>query len=69
MSENDTKARKAAIRQHFIAKHEARKAAMVAEWEDNIREQIEASPVETRMTIEDGLAFLRAGGERKSRAH
>lgn len=65
----DDKARKEAIRQHFLAKHQARKAAMVAEWEDNIREQIEASPIETRMTIEDGLAFLRAGGERKSRAH
>ncbi|TBG52603.1 hypothetical protein [Rhizobium leguminosarum] len=66
---HDDKARKEAIRQHFIAKHQARKAAMVAEWEDNIREQIEGSPVETRMTIEDGLAFLKAGGERKSRAH
>ena len=69
MSQNNDKARKQAIRQHFIAKHEARKAAMVAEWEDNIREQIEASPIETRMTIEYGIAILGAGGERKSRAH
>ncbi|ANL74269.1 hypothetical protein AMC83_PA00042 (plasmid) [Rhizobium phaseoli] len=65
----DDKARKEAIRQHFLARHEARKAAMFAEWQDNIREVIEASPIETRMTIEDGIAFLRAGGERKSRAH
>ncbi|ANL11991.1 MULTISPECIES: hypothetical protein [unclassified Rhizobium] len=65
----DDKARKEAIRQHFLARHQARKAAMVAEWEDNIREAIGASPIETRMTIEDGIAFLRAGGERKSRAH
>ncbi|MBA1343964.1 MULTISPECIES: hypothetical protein [Rhizobium] len=68
MSQDD-KARKEAIRQHFIARHQARKAAMVTEWEDNIREQIEASSIETRMTIEDGIAFLQAGGERKSRAH
>ncbi|TAT70053.1 hypothetical protein [Rhizobium ruizarguesonis] len=68
MSQDD-KARKLAIRQHFIAKHQARKAAMVAEWEDNIREAVEGSPIETQMTIEDSLAFLQAGGERKSRAH
>ncbi|MGR9293668.1 hypothetical protein ACU8OS_35470 (plasmid) [Rhizobium leguminosarum] len=69
MSHDDDKVRKEAIRQHFLARQDARRAAMVAEWEDNIREQIEGSSVETRMTIEDGLAFLRAGGERKSRAH
>ncbi|MGO7266143.1 hypothetical protein [Rhizobium johnstonii] len=68
MSQDD-KARKLAIRQHFIAKHQAREAGMVAEWEDNIREAVEGGPIETRMTIEDGIAFLQAGGERKSRAH
>ncbi len=60
---------KEAIRQHFIDRQAAREAARLEEQAAEIAEAIDGTVVETRMTIEDGLAFLRAGGERKAAAH
>ncbi|WP_425624924.1 hypothetical protein [Agrobacterium radiobacter] len=55
---------KEAIRQHFIDRQKAREADMLAECAAEIEDAIANTVVETRMPIEEGLAFLRAGGER-----
>lgn len=55
---------KAAIRQHYIDRQAAREAARLAECVAEIEAAIDATVIETRMPIEEGLAFLRAGGER-----
>lgn len=53
-----------AIRQRYIDRQAAREAARLRECEADIEDAIENTVVETRMPIEEGLAFLRAGGER-----
>ncbi|MGH0214401.1 hypothetical protein NKY66_10855 [Sinorhizobium meliloti] len=55
---------KEAIRQHFIARQVAREATRLAEIAAEIEDAIENTVVETRMPIEEAVAFIRAGGER-----
>ena len=55
---------KRAIRQYYIDRQIAREAARLRECQADIEDAIENTVVETRMPIEEGLAFLRAGGER-----
>lgn len=56
---------KETIRQGFVARQAAREAVELAERQSEVATAIENTVVETRMTVEDGLAFLRAGGERE----
>jgi hypothetical protein len=55
---------KEAVRRHFVDRQMARDAARLARRKAETVEAIEATEVETSMTIEDGIAFLRDGGER-----
>ncbi len=55
---------KAAIRQHFIDRHVARKKLLQAELIEEVEDAIENTVIQFRMPIDTALAFLRAGGER-----
>ncbi|MCZ7861044.1 hypothetical protein O9X98_06460 [Agrobacterium salinitolerans] len=59
---------KEAIRQKYVARQAAREAARLETCQAEIAEAIGNTVVETRMPIEDGIAFLRAGGEREDAA-
>jgi hypothetical protein len=59
---------KEAIRQHYVERQASREAALLAERQAEVEEAIANTVVETRMPIEEGLAFLRAGGEREDAA-
>ncbi|MBY3433569.1 hypothetical protein HFN89_05350 [Rhizobium laguerreae] len=55
---------KETIRQGFIARQADREGKRLETRADETAAAIAATVVETRMPAEDGLAFLRAGGER-----
>nr|WP_250807401.1 hypothetical protein [Neorhizobium tomejilense] len=55
---------KEAVRQHFVDRQAKRDEARLARRQAETEEAIAGTEVETRMTIEEGLAFLQAGGER-----
>lgn len=59
-----TKEAKEAIRQHFIDRQKARETARLAECAAEIEAAIDGTVIETRMPIDEAVAFLRAGGER-----
>lgn len=59
---------KEAIRKHYVDRQAAREAATLVDRQAETEEAIASTVVETRMTIEEGLAFLRAGGEREDLA-
>jgi hypothetical protein len=56
---------KATIRQDYIDRQADREARRLETRAADTAEAIASTVVETRMTVEDGLAFLRAGGERE----
>jgi hypothetical protein len=55
---------KATIRQDFLDRQAGREARRLETRASETADAIASTVVETRMTVEDGLAFLRAGGER-----
>jgi hypothetical protein len=59
---------KEAVFAHFRDRQAARRVAITEERALETAEAIRASEVETVMTVEEGLAFLRAGGEREDAA-
>ena len=59
---------KEAIRKQFAGRQAARDDARLVRRQAETEEAIAGSEVETRMTIEEGLAFLTAGGEREDAA-
>ncbi|MCS4089324.1 hypothetical protein [Rhizobium sp. BK176] len=56
---------KAMIRQDYIDRQAGREARRLETRAAETAAAIASTEVETRMTVEDGLAFLRAGGERE----
>ncbi|MBY3151374.1 hypothetical protein HFO56_03100 [Rhizobium laguerreae] len=56
---------KQTIREGFIARQADREGKRLATRAAETTAAIAATVVETRMSAEDGLAFLRAGGERE----
>lgn len=56
---------KETIRQGYINRQVGREARRLETRAAETAEAIASTVVETRMTVEDGLAFLRAGGERE----
>lgn len=59
---------KEALRQEYVARQVAREAAAADARAEELAEDIAAAPVETSMTTDEGLAFLRSGGEREDAA-
>lgn len=56
---------KETIRQEFVERQAAREAARLVKRQTETETAIATTEVETRMPIEEGLTFLRAGGERE----
>lgn len=59
---------KEAIFKKFQDRQADRRADMLAERQAETEAAVAGADVETRMTIEEGLAFLTAGGEREDAA-
>jgi hypothetical protein len=59
---------KETIRQGYIDRQAAREASVLAERQAEVETAIANTVVENRMPIEDGVAFLRSGGEREDLA-
>lgn len=59
---------KEAIRRKYVDRQAAREVARLETCQAEIAEAIGNTVVETRMPIEEGIAFLRAGGEREDAA-
>lgn len=57
--------RKEAIFQKYRDRQEGRRAEILAERQAETESAIANTEVETRMTIENGVVFLRSGGERE----
>lgn len=56
------------VRQQYVDRQAAREAARLAQRQAETEAAIADTTVETRMTAEEGVAFLRAGGEREDAA-
>ncbi|MDW9481327.1 hypothetical protein GOB57_22020 [Sinorhizobium meliloti] len=59
---------KEAIRKHYADRQVTRDEARLARRAAETEEAIAGTEIETRMTVDDGLAFLRASGEREDAA-